>query len=150
VNAVRKKINLERLAKVLALTGSHYDNEALTAARTASGLLSQANLTYQELFHDYIPSASRDEKLSNLEHRYLEARAKIAELRQEVSSLRAGQSQAPSLAQGEVRRWHRKLLEEMPLLSSERRALTEIKAIGHKSKEEFYVRWLARRYQLTE
>lgn len=150
VNAIRKKIDLERLAKILALSGSQYDHEALVAARTAARILSQADLSYQELFQDYIPSVSRDAELLASDNRHREARAYIDTLRREISALRATKGEVTTAAPGEVRRWHRQLLEEMPLLSSERRALTEIKAIGHKSKEEFYIRWLARRYQLTE
>lgn len=51
--------DLNKLKKLMMLTTSHYDNEALTALRKAQLILSRADYTWEDLLSDR-PMATRD------------------------------------------------------------------------------------------
>ncbi len=145
MTAVPKKIDLERLAKILALSNSSFDHEALAAARKAAKILQDADLTYQQLFSDYIPTQPNSGTIGGDDASRL-----VAQLRREIASLQASVGRTRTACAPELYRWRKQLLDEKPLMASERQALSEMQSIPPKSKEEFYVRWLVRRYQLAD
>ena len=145
--ASTKKFDLSRLTKVLALTASPVDNEALVAARTAVKLLNDANLTFHDVLadkpgHVISPNDSRAEILN--------AWMMIRDLRNEVNHLRAQVEGGQIDGTSGLRRLRSRLLNEISLKRWERQALAQIKEIRPRSREEFYVRWLARRYALAD
>lgn len=148
VNAFRKSIDIGRLAKVLALTDSPNDHEAILAARTAARMLRAADLTYSELFSN-LGALPQLRNASSDSTELAEAKLLISQLKRELYRYRCRQPAQSSGGGDDVYKWRRELLTSMPLMNSERKALIDIKRIDPKSKEEYYVRWLARRYQLV-
>lgn len=146
--ASTKKFDLSRFSKVLALTASPVDTEALVAARTAVKLLNDANLTFHDVLADKPPvhALSTDDSRAEI----LNAWMMIRDLRNEVNHLRAQVEGGRIDGTSGLRKLRNRLLNEISLKRWERQALAQIEEIRPRSREEFYVRWLARRYALAD
>jgi hypothetical protein len=140
------KIDLGRLSKVLALTTSSNDGEALVAARKAAKLLHDANLTYR----DVICPAVAAPDTGNEQSKVLRAWMLVRELRSEVARLRAQPGNDEKDGHSGLRRLQDRLLKEPMLRTWERQTLSRITDIRPGSREDFYLRWLARRYELAD
>jgi hypothetical protein len=140
-------LDLEKLTKILALTTSSSEGEALAAARKAASLIERAGLTYSTLFFEHLgPGRGRVGAGSSTKMSRTELEARIQRLQAEVAALRQQLGAvAPSRALPSER-LRRQLLASAPLNSWERTALDGIAAIRPKSREEYFVLWLARRY----
>lgn len=135
-------LDLEKLTKILALTTSSSEGEALAAARKAASLIERAGLTYSTLFFEHLASERGRPGTGSspkLEARIQRLQAEVAALRQQLGAV------APTRALPSER-LRRQLLASAPLNSWERTALDGIAAIRPKSREEYFVLWLARRY----
>lgn len=135
-----RPLDLSRLAKILALTTSPSDGEALTAARKAASLVQNAGLDYNRLFFEHLPRQTLA-TLSAADHE-----RELRNLRAEVATLRQRAREPRRLASERLRR---QLLATAPLHSWERAALDDIAAVQPNTREEYYVLWLARRYRLS-
>lgn len=134
-------LDLMRLGKILALTTSSSDGEALAAARKAAALVERAGLDFATLFSGHLPGQTNagGAIAPDIQRELRLLRAEVAALRERVREAR------PSLASEHLRR---KLLAHAPLHSWERTALDDISAVRPNTREEYYVLWLARRYRM--
>lgn len=129
------------------MTASPNDGEALVAARKAAKLLKDANLTYSDLIARaaQMPVSDQGQGAS-----VRQAWSLVRELRIEIDRLRKQVGAAQTDAASGLRQLQTRLLTETPLRGWERQALMQIKEIQPRSREEFYLRWLARRYALAD
>jgi hypothetical protein len=134
-------LDLVRLGKILALTTSPSDGEALAAARKAASLVQRAGLDYGRLLSGHLPGQTGGAVGASpeAERELRQLRAEVAALRQQARGAR------PQLASEHLRR---QLLAKAPLHSWERAALDDIAAVRPNTREEYYVLWLARRYRM--
>ena len=154
MNRSYSRLDLEKLAKILALTASSSDGEALAAARKAAQMLDKANLTYRDLLSAVSRAAPKAITARNADAEL--AWKKVRELRQELEAVRREQS-APRQATprhsganvSPMARLKDRLLAEKPLRVWEREALLQFKQIRPQSREEYYVRWLMQRYAMA-
>lgn len=125
---------IARLARILALTTSPSDGEALNAARKASAIVDRAGLTYGDLFDNLRERGGAGDR-RELE----ELRSEIQRLRQQLRTSGTPVSNAVALRD--------RLLRLAPLLTWERTTLNGFASIEPKSRREYFVLWLAGRYR---
>lgn len=146
-----EQMNVRKLAKVLAMTTSASDGEALVAARKAAAMVDQAGLTYDTLFSEYLPNhydaAANGAWIDENKQSWL-VRALIRKLRNEIAELRQQTESRDKPANDDAASLKQRLLTTAPLNNWERNTLSQIGTIPPKSKEEYYILWLARRYRL--
>jgi hypothetical protein len=145
-------LDINKLSKVLAMTTSTSDGEALVAARKAVAMVSDAGLSYDTLFSEYLPNhyegTANAGWIDSNKHSWL-ARALIKKLQNEITELRRHAKTPPAASSNDPELLRKRLLSAAPLNSWERSTLGQISTIEPKSKEAYYILWLARRHKLT-
>jgi len=148
---MNQQVDVRKLSKVLAMTTSDSDGEALVAARMAAAMVTGAGLTYDTLFSEHLPKhyegAANTAWIADHKQSWL-ARALIRKLQNEIAELRRQPGSSTKSGSGGAEDLRQRLLSSAPLNSWERSTLDQIEAIPPKSKEEYYILWLARRYQV--
>jgi len=146
-----QQMDVRKLARVLALTTSDSDGEALVAARKAAQMVMGAGLTYDTLFSEYLPNhyenAANGAWIDENKQSWL-VRALIRKLQNEIAELRRESTSRGKTGSNDAESLKQRLLTSAPLNQWERTTLSRIEAISPKSKEEYYILWLARRYSL--
>lgn len=144
-------VDMRRLAKVLDMTSSPSDGEALVAARKANAMVRRAGHTYGTLLD--APGAGPAARLSTREERRLREqlareRERAQDLERELATLRTTTPSRPGTTSPETLRLRHSLLKGAPLLTYERNALTRMETIEPRSRNEYFILWLASRYGL--
>ncbi|MEQ8247291.1 MAG: hypothetical protein RID42_06380 [Alphaproteobacteria bacterium] len=144
-------VDVRKLSKVLAMTTSDSDGEALSAARKAAAIVTGAGLTYDTLFTEHLPKhyegVANTAWVEDHKQSWL-ARALIRKLQNEIAELRRQTNSSTRSGTGNSEGLRQRLLSSAPLNNWERSTLDRIESIQPKSKEEYYILWLARRYQM--
>ncbi len=147
-----QQMDVRKLSRVLAMTTSDSDGEALVAARKAAQMVASAGLTYDTLFSEYLPNhyegVANSAWIDENKQSWL-ARALIRKLQNEIAELRR-QTATGGKAGDDATSLKQRLLTSAPLNQWERSTLSRIESIAPKSKEEYYILWLARRYSLRK
>ena len=144
-------VDVRKLSKVLAMTTSDSDGEALAAARKAAAMVNGAGLTYDTLLAEHLPKhyegVANTAWVEDNKQSWL-ARAMIRKLQNEIAELRRQTTSSARAGAGDSEGLRQRLLSSAPLNNWERSTLDRIESILPKSKEEYYILWLARRYQM--
>lgn len=143
------ELNRGRLAKVLAMTTSPHDGEALSAARRAAEMLARAELTYSDVLCSD-GSEARSQRELELLRQLTDLRRDMEQMRAAARTGRSAPARTNATPTKSIDRARRRLLTEVPLRAWERNALEDMKQIDPRSREEYYVLWLLKRYQLAD
>jgi len=135
-----KPVDLIKLSKVLARTQSTFDSEVLTAAKFAARMVTEGQTSYEDLIlgdggkskqHVVDRSATREE---------------VFQLRREIETLKMQLAKAEQGGKDGLLNIRTRLLSNAPLLTWERESLKDLTDIPPRSRAEYFVLWLARRY----
>ncbi len=136
---------LKRLVKLLEMTASQYDSEALAAARKARNILERHQLTYEALFEELVRSGNpgHERQLHHLQRIILEQRKQIKEL-----SLKTEQAADSKKAfDGTLSKLKEFLVNNVPLRAHEKKLLEKIpNTIQPKTKEAYLLLICAKRH----
>lgn len=135
---------LQKFTKILELTTSDNDSEALAAARKARKILAKYNINYQILL-------DKLQKTPNYQYCYRirELEAKVKQQQDSISQLqktKAKDKSEPLKFFGPIQALKKFMIKNLTLQNHERTILEDLKEIQPKSKEAYLVLICARRH----
>lgn len=145
-----------RIIKILELSTSSVDAEALAAIRTAQRILKKNDSNYEMLIE-----AIKDRTRENIENEILKLQDLVHKQSGEIKQLRKKTANpassltkesifsAPKSVQGSIYHLKNFLLNRLTLQNYERKILEDISNITPKSREEYLVLICARRHKIT-
>lgn len=135
---------LQKFIKILEMTTSQNNAEALTAARMARKILTKYNTNYQNVFEKLKTGYDPDHlnKIHQLNRQINLQQKEITSLKNKLTDKKENTIKFLGPLQG-LRRF---MMKNISLLSHERSLLENIKEIQPKSKEAYLVLICARRY----
>jgi len=147
--------DIERIIKILELSTSDIDGEALAAIRKSRQILQKLGCNYETLIEAVRTSARRDveKKVSHLQAALREQSLELKMLKKQTENPKFGLTKEtiftePMTVRGSIHKLKSFLLTRLNLQKYERELLENISNIAPKSKEEYLILICARRHKI--